>query len=56
MPIGRAAVFCLLFAALAAGPRPAWAAAAREKVEREFDAVKQAERLEALYARLLADR
>jgi colanic acid/amylovoran biosynthesis glycosyltransferase len=33
--------------------RAAWAAAAREKVEREFDAVTQAARLEALYARLL---
>jgi glycosyltransferase involved in cell wall biosynthesis len=34
--------------------RAAWATAARVKVEREFDAVTQADRLEALYARLLA--
>ncbi len=56
VPEGDAAALARAIRAAADSPerRAAWAAAAREKVEREFDAVKQAERLEALYARLLS--
>lgn len=56
VPEGDAAALARAIRAAADSPerRAAWAAAAREKVEREFDAVKQAERLEALYGRLLA--
>jgi glycosyltransferase involved in cell wall biosynthesis len=41
--------------AAAASPdrRLAWASAARAKVERDFDATTQGERLEALYTRTL---
>ena len=55
VPEGDAAALARAIRTVADSPerRAAWAAAAREKVEREFDAVKQAERLEALYARLL---